>query len=450
MNSKAILPEPEVVTQESLLLAAAERVGRIRRGRTAIHLHLSKLRPYNREEAHLRVAGRMLDPLVQIYRGQVFFLSNADIVLLCKDARPAELDAMVLRLRGLFGKDPLTYGDAGNGRDQFCDWYELATEYDAFLALARRLDDGVRRRNRGRQAAALPPIRPRQLHDALEKVANFDVAAVVRRQSAIRLTEREGAEIAYQEVFVAIAELQRALAPRLNLLGNRWLFQHLSQTLDQRLLAMVMESPLQRMPPMLSVNLNIATTYSPEFRQFVEAMAGRGVAVMVEVQIVDVFADLGSYCYARDTLQAMGHKVLLDGVTPLTLQFADIRRYGADLVKLFWSPDFLDRDADLDLGQATARIGMERVVLGRCDSEAAIRWGLGAGIQCFQGRYVDAMQAAMAMARCPQSKHCTLAQCMARHGVIAGPLRTACHDHQALDALPRLRAPTRPGAGGPA
>lgn len=438
--SRARPPTPEVVTQESLLLAAADRVGRIRRGRIAIHLHLSKLRPHNRQEAHLRIAGRMLDPLVQVYRAQVFFLSNADIVLLCKDARPADLDRLVFRLRGLFAADPLTYGDSGDGRDQFCDWYDLTTDYDAFMALARRLDDEVRRRDRERQVTALRPIQPRELHDILGKLDDFDLAPLVRRQSALRLGERQNPGTAFQEVFVAIAELQSALSPHVDLLGNRWLFQHLSQTLDRRVLKVVMESSLQRMPPTLSLNLNVATIHTREFRHFVDAMAARGVGVMVEVQTVDVFADLGRFCYARDTLQAMGHKILIDGVTALTLQFADIAQYGADLVKLFWSPDFLDRHAGLDLNETAARLGIERIVLGRCDSEAAIRWGLDAGIQCFQGRYVDAMQAAMAMATCSESRHCTLAQCTARHGAMAGPLRQACRNHRVLDILPRLRA----------
>lgn len=443
MNLSAPKPgAPELVTQESLLLAAAERVGRIRDGRIAVHLHLSKLRPNNRQDSHLRIAMRMLDPLVQFHRAQLFLLANSDIVILCKDVRPADLDDLVYRLRALFNKDPLTYGDSGDGRDRFYDWYDLETDYDAFLALAQRLDGDSKRRERDREAAAQPALAPRSLHAVLSKLPGLDVAGLVRRQSAVTIAERR-AEVAFQEFFISVSDLQRAVTPGINLLGNRWLFQHLTQTLDLRVLSAVTGHRLRRLPPAVSLNLNVATLYSPEFRSFEQAMAGQGVGLVVEVQAIDIFADLGGFFYARDMLRDGGHRVLLDGVSALTLQFLDLTQYDADLVKLVWSPDFLEHGLGDEVRRSLASIGVERLVLGRCDSEAAIHWGLDGGIPCFQGRYVDAMQAAVAMAGCGKAERCTLSQCIQRHGVVAGQYRAECHDLDVLDAFPALRSPGR-------
>lgn len=435
---------PEVVTQESLLLAAVERVGRIRDGRMAVHLHLSKLRPHNRQDTHLRIALRMLDPLVQFFRAQIFLLTNSDIVILCKDVRPGDLDNLIYRMRGLFSKDPLTFADSGDGRDRFYDWYDLEDEYEEFLALAERLDAETRRKQRDRRAAtALAPVEPHSLHDALVKIAGIDVGGLVRRQSAIRLNERNRAAVLFQELFVSMADLQRAVSPDVNLTGNRWLFQHLSQTLDHRVLGAISDSELRRLPPTISLNLNVTTIFTPGFRQFEQAMAETGTRILVETQIVDIFADIGGFFRARDTLRERGHKVLLDGITALTLQFMELAPYDADYVKLFWSPDFLDRHLSRDVRQGLGAIGLDRLILGRCDSEAAIQWGLDAGIEAFQGRYVDAMQSAMTMAKCDHAARCTLGQCIARHGVIAGALRGECYDLDALDSLPELRAPKR-------
>lgn len=438
---------PEVVTQESLLLAAAERIGRIREGRMAVHLHLSLLRPENRQDSHLRIAVRMLEPLVQFFRAQLFLLDNSDIVILCKDVRPVDLDNLVYRLRALFSKDPLTYRDEGDGRDRFFTWYDLEVEYDDFLELAQRLDAEARRRQRDRQPTALPPLDPQGLHDVTTKLAGIDVASLVRRQSAVRMAERNRAGVDFQEFYVSMAELQRAVASDADLQGNRWLFQHLTQILDQRLLSAVSDGELRRLPSSVSLNLNIPTLHAPEFQSFERAMAGQGVGLVVELQVIDVFADLGGFFYARDMLREKGHRVLLDGITALTLQFLDLAQYETDLVKLFWSPDFLDRELGWEVRRAFAAIGIERVVLGRCDSEAAIQWGLDAGIPAFQGRYVDAMQAAMAMALCPMAARCTLPQCIQRHGVIAGRVRGECHDLDMLDSFPELRAPRRKSQG---
>src|SRR5271154_3925245 len=108
---------PDVVTQENVLLDAAERIGKIRDGRVAVHLHLSRLKAQNRQEGYLRVAGRMLEPMVSAYRGQIFLLTNSDIVFLVNQPNIGDLRDHLHRLRGLFAKDPLTKDDSGDGAD---------------------------------------------------------------------------------------------------------------------------------------------------------------------------------------------------------------------------------------------------------------------------------------------------------------------------------------------
>jgi hypothetical protein len=85
-------------------------------------------------------------------------------------------------------------------------------------------------------------------------------------------------------------------------------------------------------------------------------------------------------------------------------------------------------------------VGIDKIVLGRCDSEAAIQWGLAKGIQRFQGRYVDTMLAAYTMAVCDKSAACTLGQCIARHGVLSGQPRPECGNLKMLDTPPVMRA----------
>ncbi|HLN22736.1 MAG TPA: hypothetical protein VK558_01995 [Patescibacteria group bacterium] len=434
---------PEIVTQESLLLGAAERIDRIRQGRLAIHVHLSRLRPQNRQDGHIRIALRMLEPMINAYRGQMFLLGNSDVVFMLKDPNLTDVENMVFKLRALFSKDPLTFVDKGDGRDNFCTWFDLGvtSDYEAFVGMSRTVTEEARQRSRDKAKARveLPPIDPTGLGEVMEALAAIDVSGMIRRQAAI-VIDGTSAEVLFQEFYIAMAELQKALAADMNLLGNRWLFQHLSQTLDLRVLSALQDMALRKRPNMFSLNLNIASVLSKQFDDFEKSESTRS-ALSVEFQVLDVLADSRGYYAARERLREVGHQVVLDGLNELTLQFMDVTQFDADLYKVTWSPEMGEGEHGDITAAAMAPLGMEKILLARCDSESAIQWGLNQGIQRFQGRYVDAMLAAYTMAGCNKSSACTLGQCIARHGVVAGPMRSECGNNDMLDSSPSMRMP---------
>lgn len=439
MNATAFGDKPqEIVTSENLLYDAAERVGRIREGRQALHLHLSRLLPPNREEAKIRIAFRMFETMVDMFRGQMFLLTNNDIMLICKDARLADLDAIVYKLRALFSKDPLTYAEV-DGEDRFVTFYDLESEYDPFFAVcAQLLNEAKKRVVQNRNAAPVQPLDARNLTKVLERIGVTDIAGVVRRQPCVRFSEKQTAEVAFQEFYMSIMDLQKILAPDVNILANRWLFQHLSQVLDLRVLSVLQDAGFRKTPTAFSVNLNMATIETQMFRQFEAAIRGKA-GLVVEFQLVDIFNNLDGFFRARDYLRARGHKTVLDGMSPITLQFMDAERYDCDYVKINWSQDMADDVVTAELHHALGPLGFHRVILARCDTETSITWGLNQGIHYFQGRFLDSMVAAVTMAQCDKASACTLVQCNQRHGVISGRLRVDCGNNDMLDSFPPLK-----------
>ncbi len=435
-------PNPDVVTQESLLLGAVERVGRIRQGRIAVHVHLSRLRAQNRQDGHVRIALRMLEPMVNAYRGQMFLLTNSDVVFMLKDANLTDVENMIYKLRALFSKDPLTFADSGDGIDNFCTWYDLAgSDYDSFLEMAKEATEDARARNREKaQQTASTTLDAKMLGDLIERMARTDISRLIRRQSAIMVGDGNvNAEVIFQEFFVSVTELQKELASEVSLLSNRWLFQHLSLSLDQRVLSSLGNARLMEWPVVYGLNLNLSTIKTNAFTQFADHIAGHA-GLSVEVQVLDVLADSRGYFEAHKRLHENGHAILIDGLSALSLQFMDVTQFKADLYKLHWSPEMGDREHGDQVAAGLNLVGMEKIVLGRCDSEAAIQWGLAKGIQRFQGRYVDTMLAAYTMAVCDKSAACTLGQCIARHGVLSGPPRPECGNLTMLDTPPVMRA----------
>lgn len=440
-------PAPGVVTQESLLLAAAERIARIRDGRVAVWLNLSELQPRNRQEGHLRIAFRTLEPMVSAYRGQMFLLAGSDLVFLIKDPNIVDVENVVFKVRALFSKDPLTFVDSGDGIDRFCHWYRLEEEadYAAFLKAVTLAEQDAKGKGR-EQRESVPepqPLSAKDLDGVTGVLAGADMASLIRRQTAIRVTEHATAEAIFQEFYVAMDELQRIVGDRFSLVSNRWLFQHLSLSLDEFVLKALAGLRLAVMPGTYSLNLNIQTVLSGSFADFEQSLKARGAGLCVEINVLDVLADSGAYFTARDKLRAAGHQILIDGLSGLSLPFLGGARFGADLYKLAWSPELAEGHVNLF---ADGGIFAQDVVLIRCDSEAAIQWGMDKGISRFQGRYVDAMLAAYTMAACKDASRCKLGQCIARHARVAGLRRDECTNKTALDSAPVMRAPGRKAA----
>ena len=98
-------------------------------------------------------------------------------------------------------------------------------------------------------------------------------------------------------------------------------------------------------------------------------------------------------------MQAQGYRILIDGLTPLTLQVIDVSALRSDFVKIWWREDalaiFPARHVS-GLRDVINRIGRERVILARAESEQALEWGVEHGIHQFQGRFVDRLLGALA------------------------------------------------------
>jgi len=397
-------PQREEASQshEHQLLDYVERLNQHRAGRRAVQLHLSRLGLHNRRDHHIRIAFNSFELLVKQYDGALFRLSNKDIMFVCKDAPAAELDEAMMRVRYLFSEDPLTQEDDDRA-EEFCTWFDIERGYDAFLAHVRAIDEVETRRQRRLAQAAnaiplvdeLPPVDPHRLSELIDTIGSADLSNVMRRQAVFAVVGDQPPTPLFRELFISIAALRTQVFAKYDILGNRWLFQYLTETLDRRMLALLTRNDDGAIAQAFSLNLNISTLLSPEFLAFDNSLrSGARGTLIIELQMIDVFADLGAYMFARDFVHSRGYRVCLDGVTDLTLPFIDREKLGLDLVKLVWSPSMLDNAATgrrEALHRLVERTGRARTILCRCDGEAALDFGQAAGIAMYQGRYMDSL-----------------------------------------------------------
>ena len=387
----------KIPTQELAFADYMERLSRYRSNRIGVRVNLSLLNLAYRRDDYIRIAITTFANNVKPFEGHLFILSNNDIIFVAKDITKTMLDAVVGRLRVLFINDPLMHS---NDEDiHFCDWYNIETDYEKLLELsymylkvAEQTRQTAEPANVAPKDGTLTPIRPELLAKLENTLANADLSNVVRRQTVCTLFEGQPPQTLFEEIFVSIDDLQNVATPGIDLRANRWLFQYLTQTLDRRVLHMLIRDGIRGDMP-FSLNLNVATVLSQDFVRFEEVIAPQlRNRLVIEFNKIDVFSDMGSFLFARDYLRDHGFRLCLDGLTHHTLNYYSRSHLGFDLIKIYWTPDGLDsvmpetlpalRNIIMETGQA-------RTILCRCENSQAVEVGQQLGIVMFEGRHVE-------------------------------------------------------------
>jgi hypothetical protein len=395
-------------TAEAALYEAVKRCERQRDGVLAVHIHLSRLQSYHRQNHYLRVAHNsfetMVQEFIQRHGGHLYRLRTADLVLIIPGATLSQLAEPVDKLRAMFDGDPAADADADDG-DAFASWFDLRFDYDRFLGEVRQLFVAAERL-RGipgaeeRLVQGRPPIAPAVLGKLSDILENTDIDGIVRKQLICQvLPEDHATRLAPQalpvlgEVYISVRDLEQAVLPDVDLMADRWLFQYLTRVLDRRVLAFVARAPVLSQP--LCLNLNVATLLSDDFHSFDSNLPeGRQRKLIIELQLFDVLADFGAFGFARDWARRRGYRLTLDNVRYDMLVHLDPVTLGFDLIKLTWGTELAalhKRDQLHGLHQSLQRFGAGRLILHRCDKPEAVAAGHALGIALFQGRHIAHM-----------------------------------------------------------
>ena len=379
--------------QETLLVDTIDRMRRNPEGRKVVRLRLGHMQPQNRTPVRLKILTRMFRPLESGRQVQIFNLTNGDLAMIVNAGAQRDVNNIIHRMRTLFESDPITAMDA-NGEDRFSTWYDLAIDSVMALHAAQELRKTAQAGPTKTEVPPVPPLSPTALDEIQKKVAYANIVPFVRDQPVLRINRATlEASIEFIEFFLSVGDLQRSAAPGVNLLGDRWLFQDLSRTMDMRMLETVVRAPHAREAPALSLNLNLETIITGPFRGFLQRMEKQ--RIVVEVQLIDVLTNLMLYLDVEAALRALGHAVLIDGLNVGSLRLLDVAKLKPDYAKVAWAPDLADskgRDSAEIVQSLAQNLGQTRLILGRCESSAALTWGVKNGLTLFQGRFLDAMR----------------------------------------------------------
>ncbi|MBT7485609.1 MAG: hypothetical protein HN673_04520, partial [Rhodospirillales bacterium] len=310
--------QTRVPSQENLLLDYVHRLEKHREGRKVVHIHLSNLKSFNRREQHVRAAASTFEPLVKELLGQLFTLKNSDLFFVYKSELQHQVETMVQKIKFLFSDDPLVEDESE--ANPFASWFDAELHFNDIIQLVQGLADVEKAKAKPTMRARMDtraalkakqemgePLTPDVLGRVEDALSRADLSNLGRRQFICTLDEQMVPEPEFSELFISITNLRETLITGVNLLANRWLFQHLTVTLDRRMLAMLTKTDSLTISGNISFNINVATILSDDFQNFDNNItAARRGNMILELQKEDMFTDLGAFLFAREFVQAKG------------------------------------------------------------------------------------------------------------------------------------------------
>lgn len=408
-------------------------------GRRAIHVRLSALEKYFREEHYRRFVASALRPLITKFGATMFALPNADIVLMVKDASVDTIDPLLNNIRRKYRDSELISNiDAVQGvSDAFVEWFDLETDYQSFLDYVQELADellsGTPKKNKKDESAperkrtpgmlelnARPPepMQPsskmkmvvmeteptapekRQfdvdlLHSMTNVLQAADVTSMLRKQRVMAILGSQAAQPVMIHRFVPMDTVFEVLLQTEVEVADRWLQGYLEDFLAARLLA---STPSMQNEQSIASSLRVTCdgVCSPVFDQFDQSLGDQQrSAVIIEFSAKDLMANFTAYQRAHEKLDAQGYRVSVGDIDPRTLPWLDYVNLSADFVKLR-NPTvqgWLTAEMETDLKARIQKIGFARIILDGCERQADIDQGQRLGITLFQGAAVEPMSA---------------------------------------------------------
>lgn len=398
---------------EQQALTVLERVTSGTSAFTGVLIYASRLQPDNRGYRQLEAVQKILKE-----SGRLFILSNKDILVIGSDLKIEEIEKSLTKIKDLFADDPLLQHDENLSEIFFLDQDKTGLK----SILENRL-------NKTENAPSSRQMTPDVLERVMAKLERTDTIPFLKRQSVVQLNQKER-KIAFDEYYTSLVDLQKSMAPDVDLISDPRLFEYLRDVLDRRTLTALSALHLFDYPPKISLNLSVQTLSKPIFEKFIQNCP---VPLVIEWNLGDIFADFHAFETARDRLHEMGHEALIDNVSHLDFEYLNWADLKTDYIKFIWSAKWMENEREKALNSFLKTTDI-KPVLSRCGAEESLAFGARIGIAMFQGSLVDAMLSALVKNSCTFGQECSLAACLNCRAALSGKFREQCVHIRHLDA----------------
>jgi EAL domain-containing protein (putative c-di-GMP-specific phosphodiesterase class I) len=366
----------------------------------AIVVELSALFALHQSRRQFRIQHSMVRELAQRHGAKYFPMGNGDAVLTLRRDRDNAGEAMATELLDWILKDALISGEMISRRVALFNLPEQTSELRELIA--RYLRDAEAPNEAGLLAGqALVPeptetslkgrLAPSMIERLEYRIMRSDIRSFIDNQSVFtKPKSRTGTWVpSIQERRINLTSLRESLFPQVEIASTNPLFGQLCRILDERMLHHLM-SGRPKFDRQISVNICIDTIFDRVFDTFllhVEDVSRRNL--FIEVQCGEIFQDITRAVAALKRLRQHGLGIIIDGMSIEFLPYVRIDKLDHDYLKIMLPREtvkLLTSDARI---RAVRKLPPGRIILSRCDHDAAIRIGETLGITMYQGWFLD-------------------------------------------------------------
>ena len=402
--------KPLIETQEELLLDYLLLLEKHKTGQRAVYIQLSMLQRHNRRDHHIRLAADTFSQLIKSKKGQLFILKNLDIFFAYRGECHDDVETSIFKLRYLFSEDPFLESKIENLKQPFQRYFNVERDFKNMVYFIRNNTRPAIQNQEKRQKINPPShqlkceqdkqLTPQSLGALAQALKNTDLTNMIRSETICGLVGNAVPQILINELFISIETLGETLIPGINLKNRKWLYYHLTEIIDKRMLATLRKSNHLFGKGDICLNLNVSTLLSQEFALFDDKLlASERNTVIVNLQLIDILSNLSEFATAREYAKYRDYRICIDGLTHETLNLINTERLGTDLVKITWSSEGLESAYKNNLSGLFNTMGTPRVILCQCNNKEAIDFGHNFGIGMFQGLYIEKIIAEASMHR---------------------------------------------------
>lgn len=402
-------PEKPSFTKNTLILDYLMRMEKDLDNYRALCIFIHKLQSQKIRSMQRQELIETFENVIKKNGGEIFGLPNDDMVVIFNKKAHDEILACLVKVRFMFHDDAFLQNAVDLESAKFVQFFELGNGAEEFKTLVKSntveagndtsgLLGGNAKSKVSAGAAFMSGPRklrreltPSMLAKVQKALSMTDFSSLIRRQSVCAVIGKSPPQMLFDEVFVSIADLRDMLLPDVDLTANPWLFQHLTETLDKRVLVSISRHDDGSLTNNFSINLNVSTILSDEFLEFDDNInASMRSSIVLELQLVDIFSDVKAFMLAKTFAQYRGYKICIDGITVDKLKYIDRENLNSDLIKIIWHPSFMDViSEDKHFTDYVNKAERARMILCRVDDPQAVEIGNSLGINLYQGRYIQ-------------------------------------------------------------